>query len=320
MKKHFYILLFWFSCYTQVNAQCNLVPNPSFEIDTNCFNGGLGIENGEVLPWNTPTNTTPDMWQTCANGVMGNPVPLTYFGYQQTHSGNNFAGIATFIPSTPNFREYLQVQLDSALVLNRAYCVSFYVNLPNIGGLATNNMGLYFSDTYTLMNFDVLPFIPQINYTSIITDTMNWTEISGTYIAHGGEQYIILGNFYADSLTDTIGFQTIVASNNRFGYYFVDDVDVHPCACNVGVKEETESKSITLSPNPFTSQTTLSFGEQQTNTTVIITNLLGEEIKTIPCMHTKQLVIDKGEMKSGIYFVQTIDDAKRISNKKMVVE
>ncbi len=88
-----------------------------------------------------------------------------------------------------------------------------------------------------------------------------------------------------------------------------------------GINEtKSENNKITLSPNPFTSQTTLSFGEQQTNTTVLITNLLGEEIKTIPHVHTQQLVIDKGEMKAGIYFVQTIDDAKRICNKKMVVE
>ncbi len=90
---------------------------------------------------------------------------------------------------------------------------------------------------------------------------------------------------------------------------------------DVGINEIINHQTnITLSPNPFTSQTTLSFAEEQTNTTVIITNLLGEEIKTIPHVHTQQLVIDKGEMKSGIYFVQTIDDAKRICNKKMVVE
>ena len=102
---------------------------------------------------------------------------------------------------------------------------------------------------------------------------------------------------------------------NDFYEYTPDSLEM------IGINEIINHQTtITLSPNPFTSQTSLSFGEEQTNTTVIITNLLGEEIKTIPHVHTQQLVIDKGEMKPGIYFVQTIDDAKRICNKKMVVE
>ncbi|MEI6489786.1 MAG: T9SS type A sorting domain-containing protein [Bacteroidota bacterium] len=91
--------------------------------------------------------------------------------------------------------------------------------------------------------------------------------------------------------------------------------------CSTGVNEIHKlDYSISIAPNPFTSQTTLRFGEEQTNTTVVLTNLLGQEIKTIPLVHTQQLIIDKGEMKPGVYFVQTIDDAKRICNKKMVVE
>lgn len=76
---------------------------------------------------------------------------------------------------------------------------------------------------------------------------------------------------------------------------------------------------IEIVPNPFTSQTTITFSEQQTNTTIKITNMFGEEIKTIH-FTGKQLVFDKAEMKAGIYFVQTTDEKKKVTNNKIIIQ
>jgi len=35
----------------------------------------------------------------------------------------------------------------------------------------------------------------------VITDTLNWIKISGIYAANGGEDHIIIGNFYDDART-----------------------------------------------------------------------------------------------------------------------
>ncbi len=37
-------------------------------------------------------------------------------------------------------------------MINNEYCVNFYANLSNLTGLATNNLGMYFSNSHTLIN------------------------------------------------------------------------------------------------------------------------------------------------------------------------
>ncbi len=86
----------------------------------------------------------------------------------------------------------------------------------------------------------------------------------------------------------------------------------------VGIHEQNNNISITISPNPFTTTTTITFNEEQKNTTVKITDVLGKEIKTIN-INGKQCVIEKGEMKPGVYFVE-VKTGREIINRKIVVQ
>ncbi len=79
------------------------------------------------------------------------------------------------------------------------------------------------------------------------------------------------------------------------------------------------SSFISIYPNPFSLQTTIAFNEEQRNTTIIIVDVNGKEIRSIN-FSGKQLTIEKGDMKAGIYFVQTIDQQKRICYKKIIVQ
>ena len=83
--------------------------------------------------------------------------------------------------------------------------------------------------------------------------------------------------------------------------------------------EKQNLNKITIAPNPFTSQTTISFSEEQKNTLIIITDIVGKELKTTT-LTGRQLVIDKGEMQAGIYFVQIIDSNNTKITKKIVVQ
>ena len=85
----------------------------------------------------------------------------------------------------------------------------------------------------------------------------------------------------------------------------------------VSIKEEAQN-NFSIYPNPFTSQTTISFNEEQKNTLIRIRDILGKEIKTIK-FNGKQLIIDRGEMQAGIYFVRVISE-KGEMNRKIVVE
>jgi hypothetical protein len=59
--------------------------------------------------------------------------------------------------------------------------------------------------------------------TNIITDSLGWTRISGTFIADSAYSIIAIGNFFADSVTDTLKFFTDFLDQS---YYFLDDVCV----------------------------------------------------------------------------------------------
>lgn len=72
-------------------------------------------------------------------------------------------------------------------------------------------------------------------------------------------------------------------------------------------------------PNPFTTQTILSFSEEQKNTVIKITDILGNEIKTIT-FSGRELTIERGDMCNRIYFVQITDERKNVINKKIIVQ
>ncbi|MBL0050130.1 MAG: SBBP repeat-containing protein [Bacteroidetes bacterium] len=75
---------------------------------------------------------------------------------------------------------------------------------------------------------------------------------------------------------------------------------------------------ITISPNPFTSLTTIRFLEEQKNTTIKIIDMIGKEIRTIN-FTGRQFTIEKNEMVAGIYFVQITDEKKSIVKKKIII-
>ena len=76
---------------------------------------------------------------------------------------------------------------------------------------------------------------------------------------------------------------------------------------------------LSIYPNPFTSHTIIAFKEEQKNTTIKIMDVLGKTIKTLN-FTGKQLLIEKGEMKEGIYFVQIIDGNKNVMNRKIIAQ
>ena len=95
------------------------------------------------------------------------------------------------------------------------------------------------------------------------------------------------------------------------------------CGCGngntTGINTVVINNKLAIYPNPFTSQTTISFSEEQKNTRIKITDMLGKEIST-RTFTGKELIIEKGEMKAGIYFVQIIDANKNVVNKKIILQ
>ena len=218
------ILYFFTSCFSlfQIVAQ-TLVPNNGFENFVVCPIG-FSEFTGKVSNWQNPNTATPDYMNACANP---NPagMPKNGIGYQVAHSGNGYTGIYTFSGTT--YREFIQVQLISPLIASHTYYFSMYVVLHNKSQTAIDDLGAYISvtapNTTGLGMLPGLPY-PQISnpYGSVITDTLNWTLVEGTYIATGGEKFLTLGHLKNDVSTTylPLPYGTVGA------YYYIDDVNL----------------------------------------------------------------------------------------------
>ena len=256
------IIALLFVISINLTAQTNLVSNPSFEDTVRCpySLAGLLLPSSACKYWYDPDSSTSDYFNSCSQQINDCSIPNNLAGWQYARTGNAYAGFVTnnytlFV----NYREYIQTRLDSTLIENHKYCVEFYISLSNISNLATDNIGMYISNTipapptapdcYTNC-------IPQINTPHPITDTANWVLISGTYTALGGEQYITIGNFYTDAQTDTV---RVANQNGGDGsYYYIDDVSIVDCT-NDGVDELTKQSNYKLYPNPNSGLMTLEY-------------------------------------------------------------
>jgi hypothetical protein len=94
---------------------------------------------------------------------------------------------------------------------------------------------------------------------------------------------------------------------------------VHNCGTISEIKyDNLFSDKITISPNPLTSQTSITFSEIQKNCTIKIMDVLGKKIKEIN-FAGKELIIEKGAMKEGIYFLLIQNEKRNVAIKKIVI-
>ena len=206
----------------------NLVPNSGFEILTACPSGQGQINL--AFPW-TSAWLTPDLYHGCAiddnytvpQGGLG-----VYHYYQPPRSGDGYAGLFVFWESSL-LTEFIQTPLLDEMTKGIQYYVEFYV-VPDLNAskewIYTDAVGLAFTESvYTaeVIPHAVVDLEPAIeNVGTLITDTMNWTRVSGCYIADGTEEYLMIGNFRNETET-----RIEVENPNIWphtNYFFIEDV------------------------------------------------------------------------------------------------
>lgn len=171
---------------------------------------------------NPNTNASPD-YLNSFGGIPLTPIP---------HSGNAYGGIFTYYNSSNSYREYLQNQLKCQLVVGQKYEVSFFAKLNGGPSNKASNIGAYLSTGPIISNItpvNNLNFIPQINWTTPINNSSNWTQVIGI-INGNNQQYITIGNFH-DNLSSTLVNSTNPPTNPigvDNAYYYIDDISVIP--------------------------------------------------------------------------------------------
>ena len=226
MKRLTFFSVIFFALAFGGRGQVNLVPNGDFEEYTTCpiFTGQID----SCKYWFNPTIfiAPADYFNRCSPYYQ-NTVPYAHWGNQEAYSGDGYCYFCLYGGTQPDYREYIEVPLKSTLQPNKCYHIRMYINAPNRMEFTSNDVSCYFSDTIVkdVNYWTNLPFKPQCTNTSIYPDTTNWTLVACNFIANGGENYLIIGNFDNDSLTNTVIINPSIGACPQGGIY-IDDVSV----------------------------------------------------------------------------------------------
>lgn len=287
----------------------NIVPNASFENYNSCpeYYGELY----KCADWTTFGNS-PDYFNACAPDASVN-VPKNDFGFQYAASGIAYCGFinASGGPAPPP--EYLGAGLLQPLIAGQKYFASLKISNAGLY-CATNKMGICLST----VPFDSL-HPPSLNnnavvYTdSIITDTTNWHQITGNFIADSNYTYIIIGNFFTNGNSCIAG--TYVS------YYYVDDIclstDSLACYTTVGIEEIKNTETIGLYPNPFVDKLNIEANNSEA-LEIILYDITSR--KLMKKYFDSSISLNTEQLAKGIYIYEVRSKNRMIKKGKVVKE
>ncbi len=158
-------------------------------------------------------------------------------------SGNMMAEINTLY-FTKNQNKHSQGQtfiagkLKKPLIKNKSYYFEMWYSLNWFGNNASNNLGVWFSDSITIKNIDRTVIKPDLNSECILyTNPAQWKKISGIFVAKTNANMFVIGNFSNDENTLMIEIDNPIQYYNKeqwdklretttISSYFIDDIIV----------------------------------------------------------------------------------------------
>jgi hypothetical protein len=291
-----------------MRAQVNLVMNPSFESYTACPSTGGDIN--KIVGWDTCRGSA-DYFNVCAGNSFAK-IPINFFGHQYAAHGNGYCGFYTYDPSS-FYREIIIGKLTSTMNVGQRYFISFRINRADSSFIAegsSNKIGIKFTkvkQSHVPIN-NVYHFVEN----TVIIDTVNWTKISGSFVADSSYQYIMIGNF-SDNANTTVIYD---GSNTTMCYYYIDEVCVSTDSTfteNYTTEiKEYENKQITgLFPNPANTYFRIESHEPEV---VDVYNIVGELIYK-DYIRADSRIINCSQWPCGFYWITL--GRKRI---KLIVE
>lgn len=286
--------------YYNIAAQPNLVSNPSFEDYVDCPFGAGQIQ--QIIGWHS-FRESPDYFNSCASMASYFSVPSNGFGYQQAASGNAYVGIICYNNSILS-REIIANSLSTPLSIGQKYFISFKTSKANdtiTAGYSINNLGAKFS-TIQQTNASI-DNAPMVYTSSVISDTVNWTTISGSFIADSAYKYLMIGNFFDDANTTIVNNGT-----GSWAYYLIDDVclstDSLLCAdFTVSVEENSINNQFAFYPNPASDFFSI---QRSSNVPYHLTvfNSIGQQLYSEQNITSNDLQLNVGSYNTGLIFIK----------------
>ncbi len=318
----------------EVSHAQNLVPNPSFENYTEAF---CGIQfstdfNQSTIDWISPTWGSPQLYFTTISDSCYNLQPTNQYtgpigikGSQLPRTGNVMASMYAYTITDFNQRSYVQVELSSPLISGHAYVVEFFVSLADSMEISVDKLGAYLSTIpISAQNSEYLDFTPQVLSDGFLDDTSNWISIADTIVAQATYSYLTIGNFSDDASTNTMENPLSSGGVGTYGaFYYLDDVRVEEV--NLTGLETLAAKDLfNVYPNPSSSAFNVDLNADMLPAGgfyLEMSDALGKTVRTIKLDNRNSMqIIDKRDLKSGVYFLRVVGDSMVSGVVKVVLE
>ena len=319
-----YTLIFFSFLQIIVHSQ-NLVPNPSFESFSSCPQSSGELEL-VVNDWFS-FSITPDYFNICNNEMSGEVgVPNNFTGQQLASDGEGYVGLGAYSSILETSREYIACELLNPLNVGTEYSISFKVALNDgnafpLSYCAGNSFGVKFfvNPNFSQNNPFTPDNSPDFQYSNFITDTLNWTEVSGSFIPTEAFNWLALGNFLENELTDTIHLSQNTSQSSCVIYLYLDDICVSEgdsCLLNMSSNLDSHNSFIPqIGPNPFMDKISVTIPtNDKYNVTINYTS--GHTVYTNDGIENK-LNINTVNWAAGIYLI-TISTKTNIYNTKII--
>lgn len=219
-------------------AQTDLVPNGSFEDTINCT---VQVPHSllQAAHWSSPNTATPDLYDCDLDRLCGQAMDpddlggIVLVGFQYAKQGYRLAGGVQWygagVPSMQDTRDYLMVKLTDAMEADRSYAVSLYCSRAEGFRYAIDHIGVYFgADSIYEAHPVVLNVVPQVALRDplnpYLTEGVNWVQLVDTFVALGGERWMVIGTF--DGSDEVDGIVATPSSTFNYAYYYFDQVEV----------------------------------------------------------------------------------------------
>ncbi len=237
------LLILHLSAGLAVQAQVNLVPNPSFESRIGCpwkYNQLYYCEH-----WFN-VSASNDYFHLCTT----DPVFSLWLLPDGGEPPRTDSAMIGSLICSGDYREYPGLELVHPLLAGKNYCLQLWISHADGSGHYLDRFDAILTHEIPLPNVPNLPAVILASPTIILASHHlnkidGYEKISSTYLATGGEKYLTLGIF---SPTDSI---SIYKSSNMLSgsapYYFIDDVALYPCDAPVEVADAGPDRHVCLS-------------------------------------------------------------------------
>jgi OOP family OmpA-OmpF porin len=230
----------------------NLVRNPGFEEYKKLpvtFCRTAKDFNATVKDWTMPNEATADYFHAKCR-ANASTAKNNFAGFQRPEEGDAYAGIYCCTAKGINYSEYLKTKLIKPLKAGQRYTVQFYISLSEASEYAVDRLGIL------VMKEDLVQENPfPINRTATVEssdsvffeDKTGWKQVRLSFVAKGGEKYLLIGNFHTNGSTH---LKSVPVNKKKYYkengcYYYLDDVCLAPededgnCFCPLAPPPDT---------------------------------------------------------------------------------